>query len=69
MNAFALRLEEYRMKLGLTQQQVATKIGVSQQVYSRYESGERYPTIHRIPDIARVLELDLQILEHLIESN
>ena len=38
-----MRLKELRLKKGVTQQEVASAIGVSANNYARYERGERQP--------------------------
>ena len=49
------RLIEYRKKLGITKQQAAIRMQLSQPAYLRYESGERTPSIHVIYYMAHVL--------------
>ena len=58
MNATTLnreRLIECRRKLGITKQQAAIRMQLSQPAYLRYESGERTPSIHVIYYMAHVL--------------
>lgn len=47
------RLEECRVKQGLSKQKAAKAIGVSQPAYVRYESGERTPSIQVVKEIAK----------------
>ena len=49
------RLIECRKKLGITKQQAAIRMKLSQPAYLRYESGERTPSIHVIHYMAHVL--------------
>jgi transcriptional regulator with XRE-family HTH domain len=49
------RLVECRKKLGITKQQAAVRMQLSQPAYLRYESGERTPSIHVIYFMAHVL--------------
>ncbi len=49
------RLIECRKKLGITKQQAAIRMKLSQPAYLRYESGERAPSIHVIYYMAHVL--------------
>lgn len=49
------RLIECRKKLGITKQQAAIRMQLSQPAYLRYESGERAPSIHVIYYMAHVL--------------
>ena len=58
MNATTLnreRLIECRKKLGITKQQAAIRMQLSQPAYLRYESGERTPSIHVIYYMAYIL--------------
>ena len=58
MNTITLnreRLIECRKKLGITKQQAAIRMQLSQPAYLRYESGERTPSIHVIYYMAHVL--------------
>ena len=48
------RLIECRKRLGITKQEAAKRIGVSQPAYLRYESGDRSPSIQVIKEIAKV---------------
>ncbi len=50
------KLKERREALGLTQRQVAEKIGVKYQVYQRYEKGAREPSISMALKIASALK-------------
>ena len=49
------RLIECRKKLGITKQQAAIRMQLSQPAYLRYESGERTPSIHVIYYMAYIL--------------
>lgn len=49
------RLIACREKLGITKQEVAKRMQISQPAYLRYESGERSPSIHVIQIMADVL--------------
>lgn len=49
------KIQEARSKAGLTQQQLADKLGVSQQYIGNYESGKRYPKIQTLQKIADAL--------------
>ena len=56
------RLIECRKKLGITKQQAAIRMQLSQPAYLRYESGERIPSIHVIYYMAHVLETSADYL-------
>ena len=49
------RLIECRKALGITKQEAAKRMQMSQPAYLRYESGERIPSIHVIYFMAYVL--------------
>ena len=49
------RLAECRMKLGITKQEAAKRMEMSQPAYLRYESGERTPSIQVVYLMADVL--------------
>lgn len=49
------RLIECRKNLGITKQQAAIRMQLSQPAYLRYESGERTPSIHVIYYMAHIL--------------
>lgn len=48
------RLIECRKRLGISKNEAAKRVGVSQPAYLRYESGERTPSIQVIKEIAKV---------------
>lgn len=51
-------IKAHRTKMGLTQSEVAKRLGISQQAYSRYELGEREPGFDFIIEIAKILDYD-----------
>lgn len=65
MNANTLdrkRLIDCREKLGITKQEAARRMQMSQPAYLRYESGERIPSIHVIYVMADVLSTSVAYL-------
>lgn len=56
------RLIECRKKLGITKQEAAKQMLMSQPAYLRYESGERTPSIHVIYFMANVLGTSAEYL-------
>lgn len=56
------RLIECRKGLGITKQEAAKRMQMSQPAYLRYESGERTPSIHVIHYIANVLGTSAEYL-------
>lgn len=58
-SSFAITLARARAKLGLTQKELASKLGVSQGYISKLEGGEANPTLERIGSLLSVLGLSL----------
>ena len=56
------RLINCREKLGITKQEAARRMQMSQPAYLRYESGERTPSIHVIQVMADVLTTSVAYL-------
>lgn len=56
------RLIACRKKLGITKQEAAIRMHLSQPAYLRYESGERTPSIHVIHYMAYILETSTDYL-------
>ena len=59
--AIARAVLEYRLKNGLTQSELAQKVGTKQSAISRLESGNYNPTITFLEKIAKALHLNLVI--------
>lgn len=57
-----LRMRAARAALGLTQADLATRVGVSRQTISMIEAGAHNPTLHLCIDICRALGTDLNTL-------
>ncbi len=53
------RIKEYRNIKGLSQKEVALKIGIDQAQYSRIESGKVEPTVSSLEKIAEALEIEV----------
>lgn len=60
--AFYDRLKEGRIKVGLTQEQLAEKLGVAKSTLSGYESGNREPTVATIAKALEILDIDANFL-------
>ena len=56
------RLIQCREKLGITKQEAAKRMEMSQPAYLRYESGQRIPSIHVIYVMADVLGTSAEYL-------
>ncbi|MBI2865656.1 MAG: helix-turn-helix transcriptional regulator [Chloroflexi bacterium] len=50
-----------RLALGLTQKQLAEKMGTSQAAVARLENGRSWPTLSTLQKLARVLDIDFTI--------
>ena len=51
-----------RKELGLTQEQVAQRLGVSAPAVNKWERGSSYPDIAILPALARLLNTDVNTL-------
>ena len=70
MEGCTMRLKEIRQGKGLTQKQVADHIGCNPCVYSRYETGEREPSIHILKQLSAFLGVSIDcIVENDFASN
>ena len=58
----ANQLKIRRTALGLTQEQIATRLHVSTPAVNKWEKGSSYPDITLLPALARVLKTDLNTL-------
>ena len=56
------KIRQIRLSKGLMQNYCAEKAGISQQLWSAYEKGTKYPRIDRAYDIANVLGVDVNEL-------
>lgn len=56
------RLKECRLKLGITKQEAAKRIQISQPAYLRYEAGSRNPSIQIISKMAEVFSTSTEYL-------
>ena len=54
-----MRLKEIRKSKGLTQKQIADYLGFNPSVYSRYEAGEREPSIPTLIQLSRFLGVSI----------
>lgn len=55
-------IRSQRIKLGLTQEQIASYLGVSAPAVNKWEKGNSYPDITLLPPLARLLKTDLNTL-------
>ncbi len=56
------RLRQLRHKLGLTQSQMAQKLGVTLNTYQRYELGDRNLTVEKLQLLRRLFGVNLNWL-------
>ena len=61
-NEFARNIQRYRKKLKLTQDQLATKLGISSQAVSKWENGQTFPDIELLPEIAQLFDINIDSL-------
>ncbi|MCS6821542.1 MAG: helix-turn-helix domain-containing protein [Microscillaceae bacterium] len=54
----ARTLREKRKELGLSQQQIADKLGITQATYSGWENGQREISLPRYVQLAEILGID-----------
>ncbi len=59
---FGEKLKQHRLNLGLTQQTVAEKIGISAQAVSKWENGECLPDCFNLKAIGELYGISLDIL-------
>lgn len=52
-------IKQKREDKGLTQDDLASKLGISKPTVSLYESGERKPTLDRLIELAKILDTPL----------
>jgi transcriptional regulator with XRE-family HTH domain len=62
MGNFKNMLSYLRVRAGLSQQELANKLGISKSTVSMYENGKRSPSIEMFEAIADILNVDLNLL-------
>ena len=67
MISFAQRLKELRTENNLTQTQIAAKLGIRQQSYTRYENGTGEPSLDTLIAIAKLFNVSVDYLLGLTE--
>jgi len=60
--SFPKNLRSARKAQNMTQSELAFKVGVAQSTLSEWEGSTIYPTIDRVYDLARVLEIPINKL-------
>ena len=59
---FGEKLRNHRKKLGMTQEEVAEKVGVSPQAISKWESGDCLPDCFNLKGISDVYKISADVL-------
>ena len=59
---FSRNFQQARKKIGLTQSELADKLGVNQSAVANWESGIREPKLSQLEDIAKVLKVKVEEL-------
>ena len=67
MNNFAQRLKELRIENNYTQNYVASRLGIRQQSYVRYENGSGEPSLGTLIAIAKLYNVSTDYLLGLTE--
>ena len=55
-------IREFRKRLGITQEQLADRLGVSFQSISRWENNTTYPDMEKLPELAQLFDTTVDIL-------
>lgn len=63
MNKIATVLKNAREKYGLTQQELASKAGVSRPYYCDVERGRYTPSLRVLSKLSKILNIDLNFLK------
>jgi transcriptional regulator with XRE-family HTH domain len=67
MHEISQRIKYYRKKNGLTQMDVAAKLGIRTDNYAKYESGARTPRADRLVKLAKILGVSYDALNEGVE--
>ena len=59
---FAENIKKYRTLRGLTQEELAAKVGVSGQAVSKWETNDTLPDTAILPDLADALDVSIDLL-------
>ena len=53
------KIQEYRKKQGLSQEEFAAKVGVTRQAVSKWETDKAYPDLDKLVTICDILQIDI----------
>lgn len=56
------RIKEYRQRFGITQKDLAEKLGIARNTFNQYENNKRQPDIKTLQDIADFFEVSINDL-------
>ncbi len=59
---FGKNLKYFRKRAGLTQKQLAQKLGMTYRAYQYYESGDKFPNLEKAIRLAEILHTSLDEL-------
>lgn len=62
LRSFGSHLAKLRVSKGLSQSELARRMGKDQQSYQRVESGNINPTLEYLQEVAKVLDLNMSEL-------
>lgn len=62
MEVFAKRLKELRKEYSFSQNQIAKKLGITQQSYARYEADTSEPSFDMLVEISNLFEVSCDYL-------
>lgn len=65
LGGVSMRLKEIRLQKGLSQKKIADELGCSPNVYSRYETGDRQPSIEILIRLSEILGVTV---DYMIEN-
>lgn len=60
--------ERKRLAAGLTQQQLADKLGVTQRAVCKYENGQSMPAPRHFPKLAKIFRMTSEEVTHLFDG-
>ena len=62
MTAFGSEFKKYRKKMGLSQEEISEKLGVTSQAISKWECNRSYPDLDMLINIASIFDISLDML-------
>ena len=62
MSSFNINLKKYRELRGMTQQEIASQLGISQQAYGQYERATREPRLDTLRSMSKILGVSIDEL-------